>query len=164
MDLVPRRAQLNDAPGLARLHAETVADAYAGIFPPESPAPTPAQLAPDYEALLRRGDDVWLFEDDGCVSGAIALVTDPGVPAGWRIERFNVHPRRQSNGLGAALYRCALASARHNGARQLNLWVLEKNDRARAIYEAWGWMLVPGRTLANEPPEVLDVLYELQLD
>lgn len=164
MELVPRRAHLNDAPALARLHAETVVAAYAGIFPPESPAPTPAELAPAYEALLDRGAEVWLVDDEGAVSGAIALVADPEVPAGWRIERFNVHPRRQSVGLGTALYRCALTAARRNGVRHLNLWVLEENDRARAIYEAWGWTLVPGVTLANEPPEVLDVLYELRLD
>lgn len=164
MELVPRRAQPSDAAALAQLHADTVVDAYAGIFPPDSPAPTPADLVPDYEALLDQGAGAWLVEDGGHVIGAIALVVDADVPAGWRIERFNVHPRCQSKGLGTALYRCAFEAARRNGVHQLNLWVLEANDRARAIYEAWGWRLVPGVTLANDPPEVLDVLYELNVD
>lgn len=164
MDLVVRRAQRTDTAPLAQLHVETVTHAYAGIFPAEATAPTPADLEPDYASLIVGGADVWLVERGGSVVGAIVLVSDVDVPAGWRIERFNVHPTHQSNGLGSSLYGAALGAARNRGIARLNLWVLQENSRARNIYESWGWTLVPGRTLENDPPEVLDVLYELVLD
>lgn len=160
-----RLATPDDAPILATLHAETVAVAYAAIFPADAPPPMPADLAPGYRALLTDPQaTTWLVGDAyGRAVGAIALVADDAVPARRRIERFNVHPDYQSEGLGARLYRQAVATARAHGASRLNLWVLEDNSRARAIYERWGWTLVPGFTLANEPPDVIDVLYELSL-
>ena len=160
-----RQAHVGDASGLAQLHAETVAIAYADIFPADAPAPTPADLAPSYRSLLETADaDTWVVERGEVVVASIVLIVDVSVPAQLRIERFNVHPQHQSQGLGSALYQWAIAEARDRGASRLNLWVLEDNARARAIYEAWGWTLVPGFVLANEPPEVLDVLYELALE
>ena len=159
-----RRAVTSDVPALAALHAATVVVAYAGIFPADATPPAASELAPGYAALVGGDDEVWVAVIDGLVVGEIALVADRTVPAGWRIERFNVHPERQSAGIGSALYRCAVDAAKHRGVQRLNLWVLEANERARAMYEAWGWQLVPGKTLANDPPEVLDVLYELALD
>ena len=158
-----RAATRSDVAALAQLHAATVTVAYAGIFPADSTAPTPAELEPDYRQLFELGDHLWVVDHDDSLVGSIALVADSAVPAGCRIERFNVHPNHQSSGLGSSLYRQALRAAGNAGWSSLNLWVLEENERARAIYEAWGWTLVPGRTLANDPPEVLDVLYELRL-
>lgn len=143
--------------------------AYADIFPVDAPPPTPGGLEPSYRELL--GDlatQTWVATVGEQavgeqVIGSVVLIPDDTVPAGWRIERFNVHPDHQGVGVGASLYARALAAARSSGAAALNLWVLEANDRARAIYESWGWTLVPGRLLANEPPEVVDVLYELAL-
>ncbi len=159
-----RRATPADARTLAKLHAETVAVAYADIFPADAPAPTPDVLAPGYRSLL--GDpqaEVWIASTDAVIVGAIALVVDTQVPARLRIERFNVHPDHQVQGVGGRLYRKVLQQAQERGVSSLNLWVLQDNARARSIYEAWGWTLVPGFVLANEPPDVLDVLYELKL-
>lgn len=160
-----RYANAGDASGLATLHSETVAVAYAEIFPAEAPAPTPADLVPAYRRLLEDCDaDAWVVERDGLIVASIVLIVDASVPAHRRIERFNVHPQHQSQGLGSALYQRAVAEACARGATRLNLWVLEDNVRARAIYETWGWTVVPGFVLENEPPEVIDVLYELALE
>ena len=56
-----------------------------------------------------------------------------------------------------------LEDALERGLPDLNLWVLERNHRARRMYERRAWELVPGRCLPNDDPTVLDVLYQRQL-
>ena len=156
-----RAAAADDAQALAELHRVTVTTAYADIFPPGAEPPSVEDLTAEYRALFGRGDRVWMSCDQDSPIGSIAVVRDDAVPARRRIERFHVHPDHQGEGIGRRLYEHALGEL---DAGPLNLWVLEANGRARSIYEAWGWTLVPGPTLPNEPPEILDVLYELRRD
>ncbi|MBN4059684.1 GNAT family N-acetyltransferase, partial [Acidimicrobium ferrooxidans] len=79
-------------------------------------------------------------------------------------SRLYVGPDHWACGIGGLLHDHAVAHARDLGAKELNLWVLEANTRAWAMYERRGWTLVAGFKLENEPPEIVDVLYELVLD
>lgn len=167
-----RLARPGDEQLLATLHAATVAVAYAGIFPADSDPPTPTDLVLGYRGLLETADATVFVADRGrldpgagraALAGAIVLVVDDAVPARVRIERFHVHPDAQGVGIGRRLYETVVAHALERGHDRINLWVLQDNERARAIYEGWGWTLVPGWTLPNDPPAIVDVLYECDL-
>jgi predicted N-acetyltransferase YhbS len=79
------------------------------------------------------------------------------------LDRLYVDPRWWRQGIGSALHDGALAVAADRGARSINLWVLEENLPARAMYERRGWRRLPGWTRPNVPPTVVDVLYEQTL-
>jgi GNAT superfamily N-acetyltransferase len=67
-----------------------------------------------------------------------------------QVQRLYVHPERQRTGIGRALLATAVDRLREAGARAATLWVLETDSRARAVYEALGWMLDGARTV--QPP------------
>ncbi len=73
-------------------------------------------------------NEVWVAEADGRVAGYIAF------HPGW-IEHLFVHPDQQGRGLGPTL----LAKALEDGAER-RLWTFQQNSRARAFYEARGFV------------------------
>ena len=157
LGVVIRQAHLDDMRSIVTLHSRTVAVGYQAIFPP-GPPPTPATLEPGWRSLLDRDEVVVLVAEisSGQVVGTVVLEPeDQGV---W-LKRLHVDPDHWGGGVGSILHDQAIATAHHRGYETLNLWVLERNDRARRMYERRSWTLVPGRTLANDPPSVVDVLY-----
>ncbi len=165
-----------DAPSLAAVHAASAAVAYADIFPADSDPPAPADLKPDWKAMIESEDwQVFVARrvrvdeppspapDAASMSGrsilgGVAVGPEPTVPAGWLLSRLYVHPDHWAGGAGSVLHDRAVATMPVTGA--LNLWVLEHNVRGRRFYERRGWSLVPGRYLANDPPHIRDVLYQ----
>ncbi len=174
-----RPATTEDLATIGRIHAEAATLAYAHIFPADSPPPTPEALAGQWRTVLDDPDpraeilvatipgeaaDPAVSPGAGSVVGALAVAPSPDVPTGLLLQRLYIDPAHQGLGIGATLHDHAIERVRRRGSPAINLWVLEANERARRIYEHRGWRLVPGRTLANEPPTVLDVLYQLSLD
>ena len=171
MDEVPatslavRRATEADAGRLAEIHRASAVAAYAGIFPPDAPPPTVEALTADWGALVVDAK-AWVILAEAAAGGPIgvaALTVDRGAPAGILLKRLYVDPAHQGRGAGALLHDQVVAEATRRGHRAINLWVLEANDRARRMYERWGWQLVPGPTVANDPPSIVDVLYRRDL-
>ena len=97
------------------------------------------------------------------IVGVGALTTDADLPAGIVLKRLYVAPTHWGRGVGAALHDRILEEAIERGATTINLWVLERNVRARAMYERWGWEHRPGPELGNGFPGIVDVLYEREL-
>ncbi len=163
-----RRGASADARGVAEVHCSSALAAYANIFPSDATKPTPHSLTPGWARLLDDPRTIVLVacadSSPQAISGVVALSPDPDGDADLLLSRLYVLPEHWGAGLGAGLHRAALDRARAAGARRLALWVLEANARARQMYENRGWRLVVGRTLANDPPTVLDVRYELDLD
>jgi GNAT superfamily N-acetyltransferase len=163
----------------AEIHSASATLAYVDIFPSTAPPPTAADLAPDWVEMISHPEtSVFVAEQDGVTVGAVALTPNSNLhPApnlnpgsnpnlnsgdepdeGLLLARLYVHPDHWGRGHGAALHHHAVAVALTRTS-VLYLWVLEHNTRARQMYEAWGWELVPDRFLANDPPEIRDVLY-----
>lgn len=69
-------------------------------------------------------------------------------------------PDRWGEGIGSLLHDAAIEIAASGTAGAINLWALEANTRARGMYERRGWQLVPGWTIPNRQPGVIDVLYQ----
>lgn len=169
--ITTHRATPDDAAALAAVHSASATAAYRHIFPPDSPAPSPAELTPGWTALLE-SPQVQAFvacagrtvgsepdRDRSPIVGGVAVGPEPQVPSGWLLTRLYVHPEHWAGGAGSALHDRAVEAVAPM-ADSLNLWVLEENERGRRFYEQRGWRLVPGRYLLNDPPEVRDVLYQ----
>lgn len=120
-----RRALPADAEALARIHRHTVRVSLPFLPELHTPAEDLAFFA--NEMLPKR--EVWLAEQAGQLAGYIAF------RPGW-IDHLFVHPDHQGRGVGPSLLRRAL----QDGAER-RLWTFQKNTRARAFYEARGFVL-----------------------
>ena len=156
-----RAGTVSDIAAIAEIHCDAALTAYADIFPATSPWPSPASLTPSWIDLLNdASSDVFAASVGNDVCGAAVLRLDAAVPAGQLLTRLYVSPSRWGEGIGSQLHDHVLSVARKRSSELINLWVLERNERARGMYERRGWKLVPGRYLPNDPPSVRDVLYE----
>lgn len=64
----------------------------------------------------------------------------------WEIKNLHVRPDLRRTGSGGRLFDLSVAHARRVGASSLTLWVVEKNQTARAFYEKKGMTPDGGRT------------------
>lgn len=142
-----RRATLDDAALLADLGARTFRDAYrdeadgtaleAFIAEAFGPAVQAAELAePSNRAVIATVDAVAV--------GYVFLRDEaPEVPIGGErpilLSRLYVDASAQGRGVGRALFAWALEEADRLGRDVLWLTVWERNPRAIAIYERWGF-------------------------
>lgn len=158
------RASLADAGSLARLHHETVSHAYRHIFGPDSQPPPADSLEDGWRDLLTAdGCTVYMTRRKARIVGSVAVLPDNSLASGLLLKRLHVHPNEWGQGIGSELHDHALLDVTQRGAEYVNLWVLEANSRARGMYERRGWALQPGRTLPNDPPSIIDILYQLHL-
>jgi GNAT superfamily N-acetyltransferase len=135
---------------LAEFGAQTFAAAFAADNTPEDMAAyLAASFSPEKQAaeLAEPGALFIIAEDDGAPAGYARLRAAPppaGIP-GWRpleIVRFYAHPARIGQGIGAALMQACLEEAARRGCDTLWLDVWEKNPRAIAFYQNWGFTQV----------------------
>jgi putative acetyltransferase len=139
-----RLAKAEDAPAIARVHR--LAMRISLPFLPE--LHTPEEDLAFVRDRLSATNTVWVAEVEGEVAGYVAF------HEGW-IDHLFVHPDHQGLGLGRAL----LAKALEDGTER-KLWTFQKNARARAFYEAHGFvaeMFTDGEGNEEKEPDVLYV-------
>ena len=85
--------------------------------------------------------DVFVIFDGETPIGATAVcAARDGAMAGWgEITAIYLLPEYFGKGYAAPLFQRAVNALTENGYRQIYLWVLEENRRARAFYEAHGF-------------------------
>jgi GNAT superfamily N-acetyltransferase len=155
------RAQAADIDVLAEVHLRSALYAYEGIFPPEAPKPAAEALAMHWQDALDDGaSEVFAAEVGGeIVGGVIATTaTSPGV---GNLRHLYVDPRAWGQGAGRRLHDAVVDWCVEAGVVPIELWVLERNDRARAMYERWGWVLDGVPRFTNPGTDVSEVRYTL---
>jgi GNAT superfamily N-acetyltransferase len=85
--------------------------------------------------------EVWVTVEHDTLTGMIAL-------NGESLEQLYVAPEHVGRGLGSKLLAVAIASR-----DELALWTFEANARARAFYEAHGFVLSGPASCDNEETE-----------
>jgi ribosomal protein S18 acetylase RimI-like enzyme len=137
-----RDATVEDAPAIARLQLDSWQDAYRGLLPDDYLDSLDEE---EWAALWQRTLDglgdraaVLAAEEDGNVVGFVH--SGPGDdPREGRVFAMHVTPRLRSRGIGFDLHDLALRRLRHHGYRDVDLWLLNGNVRARHFYERQGW-------------------------
>jgi GNAT superfamily N-acetyltransferase len=139
-----RRAVVEDAEAIAALGARAWRAAYRGIMPD---AFLDALDVDGSARSWRRSfiDDrahVLVVEFEGVVAGFAYVVDaeDSGLgPRTGELRVINVEPVRWRHGLGSALVSGIEEVCKARGYRELVLWVLRDEMRARGFYEARGF-------------------------
>lgn len=156
-----REATHDDAAALANLHHAAATVGYAGIFPPESPAPTVEQLAAEWRAALEDSRLTVLIAEGGDgIWGSVAFRPDPADPHRADLCRLHVLPARWGAGIGGHLHDAAVSGMQTRGWSRASLWALEANGRARGLYERRGWRLTGDRKFPWPGLAVAEVRYE----
>jgi ribosomal protein S18 acetylase RimI-like enzyme len=156
-----RRAQLEDAEPIAEIHVRSWQGAYQGLIPQDyldglDPA---RRLAFRVERLKdadwAHGGCLVITGDDGDVAGFadVGRTRDTGAGAGSdgdsgtagdtggiaEVMAIYLAPAAWGTGLGRELMRASLRHLTDCGYREVTLWVLASNVRARRFYEAAGF-------------------------
>ncbi len=140
--------QSGDAEAIAAIHLRSWRAAYRAFMPAaylDSPHHEAAARADWPCRLAVAGSSTWLALLEGAPVGfartqAAAPEGDEPVPIGLvHLSHIHLAPEVVGTGVGTALFRHALAEAAHE-ASEGALWVYEANARARAFYEAMGWV------------------------
>ena len=158
-----REATERDLVAVARVHLETVVPAYAGIFPPDAPAPTLEELQTGWERDLRAPQKTaFVAELAGEVVGTAVVCPAADTDRVGELRRLHVLPAHWGCGIGSALHDLAVRALAGRFSRA-ELWVLERNTRARSLYERRGWTVVPDRMLEWPGISVTEVRYAREL-
>jgi GNAT superfamily N-acetyltransferase len=155
-DVLVRRAVMDDAEDIGRIHVGCWRAAYAGLVPDSLLAGLSVETAvgrwserlrsatPARRTLVAEMEDV-------VVAFAVVAASrgDEAAPGTGELMAIYAEPRVWSQGVGGALHEAALQQLRDLGVRSATLWVLTTNERARRFYERHGW------ALGGEDKEVL---------
>jgi GNAT superfamily N-acetyltransferase len=166
LDVLIRAAELRDAPAIGTVWQRATLIGYEGILPADAPPPSTEVLAErsrhaiaaqHYNTLVL----VACTGPDGDIVGTIAAMPDPDQASRAQLLRLYVDPGHWGRGIGRRLHDTALVHLRDAGYRVAVAWVLERNVRARAMYERWGWRATPARH--TDYPGLTEVCYLLLL-
>ncbi|MBI3366965.1 MAG: GNAT family N-acetyltransferase [Burkholderiales bacterium] len=143
-----RDARLDDIPTLVALARDAFRDTYRGLDKPEEIEDYVAtQLTPEYFAPHVDGaaSSLLLAVGAGQLLG-YALVTRSAAPPCVRaaspveLSRLYLRADAKGQGLGRSLMQAVQAQARRFGADAIWLGVYDRNTRARAFYQRWGFV------------------------
>ena len=137
MDLRP--AQASDADAIARLHARSWREAYAGVL---SAAYLAERVMPEREALWharlhspRDGQHVLALEDAGSLVAFCCVYVDDAAHGASYLDNLHVAASHRGQGLGERLLRAAArVCARDGRTPGLQLFVNQANCEAQRFY------------------------------
>ena len=148
-----REATADDLTALRDLEREANLAALAHVFPPERfPFPDDDVLARWSLVLDDPACAVLVAEDE---SGLVALAAYDDST----LRHLAVRPDHWGEGLGTAAIETALHGLDLRGCTIASLWCLERNHRARRLYERLGWAATDDHREAPWPPHPTELRY-----
>lgn len=167
-----RTANIDDAEMLTALGRQTFHDTFAAYnTPADMDAYMRQQMTVErFAAGIARPGSVWLLaQTPAKVIGFAALAPEPvpaciTTPAPVRLNKLYVSAESIGSGVGAALMRANIAWARNAGHGSIWLGVWERNHRAKAFYERWGFVEVGAEVFRLGDDDQKDLLMQCALD
>lgn len=160
-----------DAPAIASVHIRSWQAAYDEILPPAYLASlsVPARSNGWREILRKQESTVLVARRGPQVLGFVShgpCRDKDAPPDQGEIWALYADPSAWGQGVGRPLLYRALEELRAAGSRTVSLWVLGRNRRGRAFYEACGFRCVPGseKTFDLGGVNVEEVMYSRPSD
>ncbi len=131
---------------IARLHSDSWLNTYRGILADtylDGNLETERlrywqQRVKALQAMQDQGE-IFLVQVGKQPAGFLCIEIGPEAEWGAYVDNLHVLPHWQGQGIGAQLLKCGAEWAKDRGAKQMYLWVLEKNADARHFYAREGW-------------------------
>lgn len=143
---IVRKAKLEDAKGIARVHVETWQSAYKGQIPDSYlDSLSVVHRSERWRDILSKPEDnatTIVAEVDGRIVGfcSVSHCRDDDMPKDtgelWAIY---VDKDYAGKGIGTALHKEGLNILKNKSFNKATLWVLDSNDKTRQWYESKGW-------------------------
>lgn len=141
-----RRAGVDDAAAIARVHVETWRSAYRGLLPADFLASlSETTVAERWKGMLAtESNQVYVAEEDGDVVGFASAGRERAGEEGFEGELYAIYvlDRVQHRGHGRDLVRAVVAGLRDLGLDNMIVWVLRDNPAGRGFYERLGGVYV----------------------
>ena len=138
MELIIRKATLNDASDLSHIVTNSWSAAYAQIIPTDFIV---QKNAVRYEQFVKNlsvpGHNHYIVFADQTPVGTMYLAVD-------EIVAFYLHPDYFRMGFGTQMMDYVINLFKNQGSSEIFLWVLEENHNARKFYEKCGFSLDVG--------------------
>jgi len=153
--MIIRPAGTKDLAALMAFAHRTYADAFGHSFSPEDlAAHLQGNLAEGYFHQALAEDVFLLAESEGRLIGFVQFgpVRIPAAAAGpedRELRRIYVLAEFQNRGTGSRLMDAALSHPGLDAARDIYLDVWEKNDKARRLYERYGFTVIGAHGLST---------------
>lgn len=104
---------------------------------------------------IREHDELWVAEEEGRLLGFLGIEESTNLGGSAVLEKIYVEPGDQNRGIGAVL----LEKAKELRPDGLYLWVFQRNEGARRLYERHGFQLVKLTDGAGNMEREPDALY-----
>jgi ribosomal protein S18 acetylase RimI-like enzyme len=140
-----RRAKLDDAHALAKIHIDSWRSAYCGIVPKEHLAKMDYDQGAQrfQEAFAANLEETYLAEENGEVFGFLTLgdCRDSDIEHETTGEIWGIYlaPQHWRKGIGRILFREGETLLKSRGYAHAVLWVFEANKQAREFFETMGF-------------------------
>ncbi len=141
-----RKATLNDAPAIARVHVSSWRSTYRGLLPNDFLSSlSETGYAERWKRVIAEGTSrVYVAEDQDDVVGFASGGRERAGETGYEGELYAIYvlDTAQRRGVGRELVRATVAGLRELGLSDMIIWVLRDNQPARAFYERLGGVYV----------------------
>lgn len=165
-----RKATTADIPVIASLHIEGWKGAYGGIVDQSYlDGLSVEQRIKDWTEWMTAGEsEVFLAEEDGKPAGFVVIGRTKTPPPGsspirpshsGEIYALYLHPDFWRKGIGTALIKHAARELKDRKHSTVCLWVLDKNERAKAFYQKMGGQKLGGKMIEIGPSSLKEVCY-----
>jgi len=104
---------------------------------------------------------IWIVENDGTVSGSIAIVDASTQQA--QLRWFLLHPDLRGKGIGRRLMGHGISFSKANGYSMMFLWTTRNLTAAAKLYESFGFHITEEATHEAWGATVTEQQYELNL-
>jgi len=147
MGMIVRKATLEDAAGIAKVHVETWKSSYRGHVSDTllDNLSVEKRLARWKEKLSDQSKVCnFVAKEDGEIVGFSSVGPcrdEHSLPETGELYSLYVSPSKMRKGVGAALLKVAVSFLKEKGYREGVLWTISTNDSTIAFYKRMGWEL-----------------------
>jgi ribosomal protein S18 acetylase RimI-like enzyme len=164
-----RRAAVQDAAAIARVHVASWQTTYPGMVPQRVLDRLSAERRREMWAsrLAEPAETrTWVAELDGAIVGFVGTTIrdEHGRPRTGELESIYLLANARGQGIGTQLMDAALRDLAERQVESVTLWVLTANAVARSFYEQAGWRATGETNLLDfDGTPVEELRYELSL-